>query len=205
MAKSKPTLNLVSKTGASSSIVRSPNASNRPGILSACSQKGLILQESTGKPVARETQIKMTQRPVHKCGKKMRSGTKYEETRCNKNETGSSEFSWMSSVRGDSWRPWRKTQNPSMVTTQCGSILERATEIWSQTGRHDGFSVNTSIWGIFTSATLQAAVHLGNDYVESFYSTNSKPKRTWKQLFNVTGKLIKEHKEIQGFSVIHWH
>ena len=46
--KSKPTLNLVSKTEASSSTVLSPNASNRPGILRAPSQKGLILQESAG-------------------------------------------------------------------------------------------------------------------------------------------------------------
>ena len=55
MAKSKPTLNLVSKTEASSSTLLSPNASNRPGILRAPSQKGLILQESTAKTVARDS------------------------------------------------------------------------------------------------------------------------------------------------------
>ena len=54
VANSKPTLNLVSKTEASSSTVLSPNASNRPGILRTPSQKGLILQESTEKPVARD-------------------------------------------------------------------------------------------------------------------------------------------------------
>ena len=48
VAKSKLRSNLVSKTEASSSTVLSPNASNRPGILIAPSQKGLILQESTG-------------------------------------------------------------------------------------------------------------------------------------------------------------
>ena len=55
MAKSKPTVNLVSKTEASSSTVLYPNASNCPAILRAPSRKGLILQESTGKPVARDS------------------------------------------------------------------------------------------------------------------------------------------------------
>ena len=55
VAKSKPTLKLVSKTEASSSTLLSPNASNRPGILRAPSRKRLILQESTGRPVARDS------------------------------------------------------------------------------------------------------------------------------------------------------
>ena len=48
VAQSKPTLNLVTKTEASSSTLLSPNASNHPGILRAPIQKGLILQEGTG-------------------------------------------------------------------------------------------------------------------------------------------------------------
>ena len=55
VTKSKPTLNQVSKTEASFSCVLSPNASNRAGILRAPGQQGLILQESTGKPVARDS------------------------------------------------------------------------------------------------------------------------------------------------------
>ena len=55
LAKSKPTLNLVSKTEASSSTLLSPNASNRMGILRALGQKGWILQKSTEKPVARDS------------------------------------------------------------------------------------------------------------------------------------------------------
>ena len=55
VAKSKPTLNLVSKTEASLSTLLSPNASNRPGILRAPCQQGLILQESTEKTVARDS------------------------------------------------------------------------------------------------------------------------------------------------------
>ena len=33
--------------------------------------------------------------------------------------------------------------------------------------KKEDLDVNTSIWRIFVSATLQAAVHLGNDYVEN--------------------------------------
>ena len=55
VAKLKPTSNLVSKTEASSLTVLSPNASNRQGILRAPCQKGLILQERTEKPVARDS------------------------------------------------------------------------------------------------------------------------------------------------------
>ena len=70
----------------------------------------------------------------------------------------------------------------------------------------EDLDVNTSIWRIFVTATLQAAVHLGNDYVENSYSFYQKfqSKRTLKQLFHVTGKLIKDQKEVQGISVINW-
>ena len=54
------------------------------------------------------------------------------------------------------------------------------------------------------TATLQAAVNLGNDNVENLHSTENQSKRTLKLLFNVTRKLIKDQKEIQGFSVFNW-
>ena len=54
-------------------------------------------------------------------------------------------------------------------------------------------------------ATLQAAVRLGNDYVDNLLSTKNQSKRKLKQLFNVTRKSIKDQKAIQGISVINWH
>ena len=54
------------------------------------------------------------------------------------------------------------------------------------------------------TATLQATVHLGNDYVENLHSTKNQSKRTLKQLFNVTGKLMKDQIEIHGVSAINW-
>ena len=42
--------------------------------------------------------------------------------------------------------------------------------------------------------TLQAAVHLGKDCAEILHSIKNQPKRTLKKLFNVTEKLIRDHK-----------
>ena len=50
--------------------------------------------------------------------------------------------------------------------------------------------VNTAIWSIFLSVPLQAAVHLGMDHTESFRSTKSQTKKSLRQLFQVTQKLI---------------
>ena len=52
VAKSKPTLSLVSHTAASSSTAPSSSASNRPEILKASSQQGSNLTVSAGKPAA---------------------------------------------------------------------------------------------------------------------------------------------------------
>ena len=48
------------------------------------------------------------------------------------------------------------------------------------------------------SVTLQAAVHLGNDYAEKLHSLKNQPMRTLKQSFNVTEKLIRDQKETSG-------
>ena len=48
------------------------------------------------------------------------------------------------------------------------------------------------------SVTLQAAVHLGKDYTENLHSIKIQPKRAWKQVFNVTEKLIRDQTEISG-------
>ena len=56
--------------------------------------------------------------------------------------------------------------------------------------RMKDLDVNTAIWCIFMSGTLQAAVQLGKDYTESLRSTNNQPKKSLRQLFQVTQKLI---------------
>ena len=50
--------------------------------------------------------------------------------------------------------------------------------------------VNAAIWGIFMSFTLLAAVHLGTKYTENLRSARSQSKKSVRQLFQVTRKLI---------------
>ena len=54
------------------------------------------------------------------------------------------------------------------------------------------------------SGTLQATVHLGKDYSENLRSTRNQPMKFLKQLFQATGKLIRDQTEITSISVIDW-
>ena len=48
--------------------------------------------------------------------------------------------------------------------------------------------MDTAVWGIFMNVTLQAAVHLGRDYLENLRFTKSQLLKSVKQLFQVTEK-----------------
>ena len=65
----------------------------------------------------------------------------------------------------------------------------------------EDFDASSLIWRMFVSVTLNAAVHLGNDYLENSHST--KNQLQVKQLFDVT-KLTMDQKGVQGKSVIDW-
>ena len=70
--------------------------------------------------------------------------------------------------------------------------------------KNGDLDVNTLIWGMLIIVTQQAAVHLGGDYLDPSHSTKNQPPRTVKQLFDETSKLVREHTEIQGISLIDW-
>ena len=53
----------------------------------------------------------------------------------------------------------------------------------------EDLDVNTLIWRMFVSVTQQAAVHLGNDYLDDLHPTTKQPQRTAKQLFGVRRKV----------------
>ena len=59
---------------------------------------------------------------------------------------------------------------------------------------------NNAIWGIFMNVTLQAAVHLGRDYMENLRFTKNQLLKS--RLFQVTEKLIKDQTEISGLTTI---
>ena len=64
--------------------------------------------------------------------------------------------------------------------------------------------VNTAIWCIFMSVTLQAAVHLGRDYSQNLRSIKNQTSKSVEQLFRTTEKLINEQTEITRLSTINW-
>ena len=62
--------------------------------------------------------------------------------------------------------------------------------------------VNMEIWCTFLNATLRAAVHLGQDHEANLRYVKHNLRNSVGQLFNETGKLISEQKEITGVSTI---
>ena len=63
------------------------------------------------------------------------------------------------------------------------------------TDQMKNIDVNTAVWGIFMSVTLQAAVHLG---------TKNQPKKSLRQLFQVTERSTTDQTEITGLTTIDW-
>ena len=64
--------------------------------------------------------------------------------------------------------------------------------------------VNTATWRRSMFVTLQAAVHLGQDYSQNLRSITNQPLEYVKQLFRTTEKLIKDQVEITSLSTIDW-
>ena len=54
------------------------------------------------------------------------------------------------------------------------------------------------------NVTLQAAVHLGRDYMENLQSTKNQPLKSLGQLFQTTERLTRDQTEITGLSTIDW-
>ena len=46
----------------------------------------------------------------------------------------------------------------------------------------DGLDVNVVIWGLFMSTTLEAAVHLGTNYLENLHASRNQQGRTMQQI-----------------------
>ena len=72
----------------------------------------------------------------------------------------------------------------------------------SSTDNLDDLNVNTAKKGIFMNTTLQAAVHLGQDYMDNLRFTKNQLLKSVKQLFPVTKKLIEDQKEISNLTTI---
>ena len=64
--------------------------------------------------------------------------------------------------------------------------------------------VNSAIWVVFMSVTLQAAAHLGRDDSLILRSVKNQSSKSEEDLFQTTDKLIKEQTEITRLSTINW-
>ena len=166
----KLTLNLVSQAVASSSTAPSSSASNRPGMLKASSQD-LSLKAGAGRVAAEES--KMTQRRVVKCGYQMQKRTTVPGDSLLQKQT----------------RTWIFKQSARRLAAENPDIIDEDTEwpnhcrtsrdyvphlqkvysnLRQQLGRKPGdkmqdFDVNSLMWRMFMSVTLNAAVHRGTD------------------------------------------
>ena len=66
--------------------------------------------------------------------------------------------------------------------------------------------LNAMIWEILMSATMRAAIHLGQDYQENIHYTKNTDFEKIKRLFDISQKLILgESQEIFGISNIDWN
>ena len=66
----------------------------------------------------------------------------------------------------------------------------------------DDLDVNMAIWGIFLNTSLQAVVHLGQDYEASLRFVKNHLWNSVARLFSETGKLISDQTEITGVNTI---
>ena len=65
--------------------------------------------------------------------------------------------------------------------------------------------MNAAIWGIVLNTTLQAAVHLEQDYEVNLRFVKDHLWNSVEQLFNETGRLIREQTEITGVHKINFN
>ena len=70
------------------------------------------------------------------------------------------------------------------------------------TDEMEDLNVNAAIWRMFMNTTLQAAVHLGQDYDQNLRFVKNQFWTSMKKLFKETEKLIKDQKENTGESMI---
>ena len=97
------------------------------------------------------------------------------------------------------------------ISVDYGPHLEKVnSNLRQKMGRTSGddmndLDTNSWIWGMFLSVTLDAAVHLGKDFLENLRSAKNQPQRTTRQLFDVTKELITHQTEIPGISKIDGH
>ena len=158
-------LKLVSHAATSSSAVQSPIASKSLGTLRAPCHPDW---KSTRKLVAREhNQVAASSSQVWQ--KRCRDGQEYEELVA----------SGISDIDGNG-TVW--PHNLHVSTANVSHLEKVLSNVRQRYGRKpeekmEDLDVNTILWRMFMSVTLQAAVHLWNGHAEHLHSIKNQPKR----------------------------
>ena len=156
-------------------------------------QKDALLELFTVKPVATEEDPEHLNYPeasVHK-GKLVAPGYPGIPGDSGDSETEGNDEYWPHNLHISS--------NYVHHMEKVSSIVSR-----SPTDQMKDLDVNTAFWDFFMSVTLQAAVHLGKDYTENLRSTENQPKKSLRQLFQVTERLITDQTKNTGLTTNDW-
>ena len=92
---------------------------------------------------------------------------------------------------------WSRNLHVSPATVQYFSIVRGIYRREHDDPMND-LDETMAIWSIFLNTTLRAAVHLGQDHDANLHHVKNHLWNSVGQLFNETGKLISEQKEISG-------
>ena len=231
MAKSKSTaMNLSSHVPTSSSSAKSLISSKSPGIITATGKRESRMRRNSRSDAASSSQARLedaylgglmdtaTEKPV---ATKEESGDvdlSESETESEEDVTEkpvayktASEKPYASSKSDCQGGPkaekieWSHNLHVSPATIHhTEAVFSIVREIYGR--KHDDLmndlDVNMAIWCTFLNATLRAAVHLGQDHQANLRYVKNNLRNSVGQLFNETGKLISEQKEITGVSTI---
>ena len=63
---------------------------------------------------------------------------------------------------------------------------------------------HSMIWGMFMSVTLESAVFMGKNYLDTCHSITNTKDHTLKQMFDISARLVSEQDEISGLETIGW-
>ena len=68
----------------------------------------------------------------------------------------------------------------------------------------DSGEEHSIIWEMFMAATMNAATHMGKNFMDFQNSIKNSRDLTLKQMFDITAKLVGEQEEINNMDNIHW-
>ena len=230
VAKSRSTaMNLSSRVPTSSSSAKSPIISQRPGILIATEKTegrmkgnsesdaasssqarlqdaflGGLMDKATGKLVATKEDSGDVDLSESETGSEENVTTKpvAHKTASRKSHASSkSECQGSPKAERTEWSHKLHVSPATVHHTEAVFVIVRRIYRREHDDPMNDLDVNMAFWSILLNTTLRAAVHLGQDHDANLHYVKSHWNSVG-QLFNETGKLISEQKEITGVSTI---